>query len=70
MTICSECGADDDCRPYGKNGAMICFDCGMKDEETTHRNFLTQLHAAVQAGGGMVILGEETGPRPANGAVQ
>jgi hypothetical protein len=22
-------------RPYGKDGAMICFDCGEKDEKTT-----------------------------------
>lgn len=69
MTICTECGVDDDCRPYGENGAMICYDCGMKDEERTKRNFLTQLLAA-GAQSNVVILGEEYGPRPLMGARQ
>lgn len=34
---CEECGAKTECRPYGKNGQQICFDCGMKDEKTTAR---------------------------------
>ena len=25
------------CGPYGPNDEQICFDCGMKDEETTRR---------------------------------
>lgn len=29
---CEYCGTVDELRPYGKNGAKICFDCGMKPE--------------------------------------
>jgi hypothetical protein len=61
--ICTECNKDEDCRPYGMNGAMICFSCGMKNEEQTSKNFLSQLDAAAQVSG-VVFLGEETGPRP------
>ena len=35
--ICEMCGKVDECRPYGPNDEQICFDCGMKDEETTQR---------------------------------
>ena len=34
---CELCGTIDECRPYGPNGEQICFDCGMKDEETTKK---------------------------------
>ena len=29
---CEDCGKLDELRPYGKNGANVCFDCAMKDE--------------------------------------
>ena len=29
---CEYCGKIDELRPYGKNGAKICFDCAMKPE--------------------------------------
>lgn len=29
---CEYCGKVDELRPYGKNGAKICFDCAMKPE--------------------------------------
>lgn len=29
---CEYCGQMSELRPYGKNGARICFDCGMKPE--------------------------------------
>lgn len=32
---CAYCGKIDELRPYGKNGARICFDCGMKSENKT-----------------------------------
>jgi hypothetical protein len=67
--ICTECKQDEDCRPYGHNGAYICFDCAMKDEERTNRNFLAQLEAAAKQSS-TVIIGEETGPRPMNGVTQ
>jgi hypothetical protein len=31
------CGKVEECRPYGPNNEQICFECGMKDEETTRR---------------------------------
>ena len=30
--VCSYCGAIAETRPYGKDGAEICYDCGMKPE--------------------------------------
>jgi hypothetical protein len=35
--MCELCGKVDECRPYGPNDEQICFDCGMKDEDTTRR---------------------------------
>lgn len=32
---CELCGIIAECRPYGPNDEEICFDCAMKDEETT-----------------------------------
>jgi hypothetical protein len=34
---CEMCGIIDETRPYGPNGEEICFDCGMKDEQTTKK---------------------------------
>ncbi len=36
---CDLCGKIDELRPYGANGEKICFECGMKDEETTRKMF-------------------------------
>ena len=35
--LCFLCGKIDETRPYGPNGEEICYDCGMKDIETTNR---------------------------------
>jgi len=35
--MCEMCGKIDECRPYGPNDENICFDCAMKDEETTNK---------------------------------
>jgi hypothetical protein len=35
--MCELCGKVDECRPYGLHDEQICFDCGMKDEDTTRR---------------------------------
>jgi hypothetical protein len=35
--VCEACGKIDECRPYGPNGEQICFECAMKDEETTRK---------------------------------
>ena len=34
---CEMCGVIAECRPYGPNDENICFDCAMKDEDTTRR---------------------------------
>ena len=36
---CELCGKVGELRPYGPNGESICFDCGMKDEKLTERQF-------------------------------
>lgn len=38
---CEYCGKISELRPYGKNGAKICFECGMKPEnkQTTDKAF-------------------------------
>lgn len=40
---CEYCGKYDELRPYGKNGAKICYECGMKDEEETDKNMTSIL---------------------------
>ena len=40
---CQMCGVIDECRPYGPNNEEICFDCAMKDEETTKRKMATYI---------------------------
>jgi hypothetical protein len=42
---CDYCGKVAELRPYGKNGASICFECGMKNEETTRVAFRKRLEA-------------------------
>lgn len=36
---CEYCNKVAELRPYGKNGANICFECGMKNIETTEKMF-------------------------------
>lgn len=36
---CDFCGKIDELRPYGPNKECICFDCAIKDEETTKKQF-------------------------------
>jgi len=36
---CEACGKLDELRPYGKNGANVCFDCAMQDPATAARMF-------------------------------
>lgn len=35
--ICEFCSKVAELRPYGPNKERICFECGMKDKETTDR---------------------------------
>jgi hypothetical protein len=36
---CEYCNKEAELRPYGKNGAWICFSCGMNNKEETEKNF-------------------------------
>lgn len=36
---CDLCGKIAELRPYGPNGEMVCFPCGMKDEAAAKRQF-------------------------------
>ena len=36
---CDDCGEIAELRPYGARGQPICFDCAMKDPETTNQMF-------------------------------
>ena len=36
---CDLCGKIAELRPYGPNGEMVCFPCGMKDEAAARRQF-------------------------------
>ena len=39
MGKCSDCGNWDYVRPYGKDGATVCFGCMMKNEEDAKEQF-------------------------------
>jgi hypothetical protein len=41
---CEDCGKVDELRPYGKNGANVCFDCAMKDEANAAAMFKKRLY--------------------------
>ena len=45
---CQVCGVIDECRPYGPNNEEICFDCAMKDEETTERKMAAYIFGEQQ----------------------
>ena len=40
---CELCGKKAELRPYGPNGERICFECGMKDKETTDKMFTLRM---------------------------
>lgn len=40
---CEMCGIIEETRPYGPEGEEICYDCGMKNPETTEQKMLTYL---------------------------
>jgi hypothetical protein len=52
---CELCGKKAELRPYGLGGKSICFACGMKDEETTKKNFLGLLNTT----DALVVSGDE-----------
>lgn len=40
---CDYCGKIAELRPYGKNNAVICFDCAMKDVDTVQEVYKRRL---------------------------
>jgi|KBSMisStaDraftv2_1062788.scaffolds.fasta_scaffold157156_3 hypothetical protein len=40
---CEMCGKHDELRPYGPNGANVCFDCAMKDKANAAAMFKRRL---------------------------
>lgn len=54
-------------RPYGPNGAWVCYDCAMSPEhkEETRINFDAQLRAAAKVNP-IVVIDSEHGPIPAS----
>lgn len=40
---CEECGKPEDLRPYGHNGARICYECAQKNKVRTEHNMGIQL---------------------------
>jgi len=61
---CVYCGcSDDELRPYGPNGSMVCFACAMLTpdrEEETKKNFISQLETI----SGVAVIGSDAGPYP------
>ena len=37
--MCQLCSKVAELRPYGPKGEYVCFECGMKDEESMKRGF-------------------------------
>lgn len=44
--ICEECGKVDELRPYGENGAKICYACGMKDPDALFQRMTAIMEAS------------------------
>lgn len=62
--ICTSCGKENECRPYGDKAAMVCWGCINATPETralAELHFLQQLSAA----GPNPVIGMEQGPFPA-----
>lgn len=60
---CHYCGTLGDNRPYGPDGAWLCFPCLKSSpaiEAEAGRQFTAQLVACAP----IAVIGEETGPRP------
>ena len=45
---CDLCGKVDELRPYGPNGEVVCFECGMKDEDAARRRFAEHVFPEAQ----------------------
>ncbi len=45
---CELCGRLAELRPYGPDGEKVCFECGMKDEESCRERFLGEKGDIIQ----------------------
>jgi len=67
VKACSECGSTTaELRPYGLNGASICYACAMATPERKARATaaLDARLDAIEASGGEALIGGEDGPVP------
>ena len=65
VTTCESCGKpEQECRPYGEDGNMICFECGMKDEENIKKRFDTIIQQATAAAQQQQAPVEDDTPHP------
>jgi recombinational DNA repair protein (RecF pathway) len=64
VSQCSVCGADKECRPYTRDGSMICFDCATAPDRIaqTAAAFGAQLNACGDIA--VVHSDSEAGPFP------
>jgi hypothetical protein len=59
---CVDCGAENDLRPYGPNGAPICYPCAMRPERKHTAE--EQMEAAINRCGPIAVLSADDIPRP------
>lgn len=69
MKLCCYCEDefdDDDCRPYGVNGADTCYPCAMLPENSTiaEEQMQNMIDEAIRIGKGRIFIGHHSGPIP------
>lgn len=62
MSICYVCKIDQDCRPYGENGQMICYDCAQASPAAVAVAENKMQEAMDRSEDKVVIIGGEEGP--------
>lgn len=53
---CATCGKPEELRPYGANGAWVCFHCAMATPESK-AEAVKRMHAALDAAGPVPVIG-------------
>lgn len=68
MKVCYYCKSDkEETRPYGPNGADVCFGCAFatpEREKQTEEAFQSMMEKAIYEGDGIVVIGTDEGPQP------
>jgi hypothetical protein len=69
MKLCCYCEDefdDDDCRPYGPNGADTCYPCAMlpENKENAESQMRARVDEAIRLGNGQILIGHHSGPIP------